>query len=89
MNQVKGLQKERTALSWLRTQLVLFGIGIILFRFSMSHANPIIFVASIFAMLVACSCTLSRSKYIKLIVSTVIFLLASTYILQMTSQFFK
>ncbi|WP_394243881.1 DUF202 domain-containing protein [Vibrio astriarenae] len=80
MNPVNGLQKERTALSWLRTQLVLFGIGIVLFRFALAHPSPIIFGTSIFAMLIACACTLWRSDLTKLLVSIIICLLASTYI---------
>ncbi|MGL6259638.1 DUF202 domain-containing protein [Vibrio sp. WXL103] len=35
-----GLQPERTSLAWLRTQLVLFGIGLIFFKLlSSSHVH--------------------------------------------------
>ncbi|QIA65461.1 DUF202 domain-containing protein [Vibrio astriarenae] len=86
MNQVNGLQKERTALSWLRTQLVLFGIGIVLFRFALAHPNLIICVTSIFAMLLACACTLWRTDLAKLFVSTIIFLLALAYVWTMLGK---
>ncbi|WP_412104896.1 DUF202 domain-containing protein [Vibrio mediterranei] len=33
----KGLQPERTAMSWLRTQLVLFGASLLLFRTYITH----------------------------------------------------
>ncbi|WP_459682432.1 DUF202 domain-containing protein [Vibrio comitans] len=86
MNPANGLQKERTALSWLRTQVVLFGIGIVLFRLALAHTSPVIYVASILAVLVACVCTLSRSHLTKFIVSTTIFLLALAYLWTMLSK---
>lgn len=80
MNKDNGLQRERTALSWLRTQLVLFGIGIVLFRYALFHEQPAIYITSVIAILIAFSCSLFSSHRIKLIVSTIIFLLAFTYL---------
>lgn len=80
MNPVNGFQKERIALSWLRTQIILFGISIVMFRFALAHTSPTTYVTSILAMLVACACTLSRSNPIKFNVSTIIFLLALVYV---------
>ncbi|CAH0528799.1 DUF202 domain-containing protein [Vibrio hippocampi] len=88
MSAVKGLQLERTALSWLRTQLVLFAIGVVLLKVSVSDSATLPYLCGAAAMLVAIVCSLSHARIIKLFTSIIIVLIAVTYALTMLSEYF-
>ncbi len=84
----KGLQKERTHLSWLRTRLVLFGMGFVFFRLSISNSHILTaFIGSV-AMIIAIGFSLPTSYMTKRIISTLSMLMACTYLCVMVSKFF-
>ncbi|WP_112479733.1 DUF202 domain-containing protein [Vibrio variabilis] len=88
MSTVNGLQLERTVLSWLRTQLVLFAIGVVLIKVSITQDTTLIYLCGATAMLVAVMCSLSHGKAIKFFTSIIIMLLAAAYALTMLSEVF-
>lgn len=88
MTTVKGLQLERTALSWLRTQLVMFAIGVVLLKVSMPEHAALPYLTGAIAMLVAIVCSLSHGRIIKFFTSIIIVLIAVTYALTMLSEVF-
>ncbi|PSW43233.1 DUF202 domain-containing protein [Photobacterium leiognathi] len=49
----KGLQPERTAMSWLRTQLVLFGTSLLLSRTYFVHHNKLLALTTLFCIILA------------------------------------
>ncbi|MFB9143517.1 DUF202 domain-containing protein [Vibrio artabrorum] len=88
MSAVKGLQFERTALSWLRTQLVLFAIGVVLLKVSITQDATLTYLCGATAMLVAIMCSFSHARIIKFLTSIIIMLIAVTYALTMLSDVF-
>lgn len=88
MSTVNGLQLERTVLSWLRTQLALFAIGVILIKVSITQDTTLIYLCGATAMLVAVMCSLSHGKVIKFFTSIIIMLIAAAYTLTMLSDVF-
>ncbi|WP_406707706.1 DUF202 domain-containing protein [Vibrio methylphosphonaticus] len=88
MNTVKGLQLERTVLSWLRTQLVLFTIGVVLLKVSIAQDATLTYLCGATAMLVSIICSFSHARIIKLFTSIIIMLIAVTYALTMLSDVF-
>ncbi|WP_353499887.1 MULTISPECIES: DUF202 domain-containing protein [Vibrio] len=89
MSAVNGLQLERTVLSWLRTQLVLFAIGVALIKVSLTHDATLIYLCGATAMLVAIMCSLSHARMIKFFTSIIIMLIAAAYALTMLSDAFS
>ncbi|MDG3086449.1 DUF202 domain-containing protein [Vibrio hannami] len=88
MSTVNGLQLERTVLAWLRTQLVLFSIGVVLVKVSITQDASLTYLCGATAMVVAIMCTLSHARMIKLFTSIIIMLIAVTYALNMLSDVF-
>ncbi|UPR30254.1 DUF202 domain-containing protein [Vibrio crassostreae] len=58
----KGLQPERTAMSWLRTQLVLFGAGLLLLRTYFVYDHILLALSSLIGIVL----TFCFSTYIQL-----------------------
>lgn len=98
----KGLQPERTSMSWLRTQLVLFCVGLIYIRGTVEFA-PLVWIG-LTAMVFASVSTLynkirftrqffdrmaaSRDEArVKVALSAVILLLSGSYLLVIWHQF--
>ncbi len=62
-----GLQPERTSMSWLRTQLVLFVLGLLLFKIADNQGVNSISIAGIIAMSFAIYCSFyTRKRFGKL-----------------------
>lgn len=71
MTRDPGLQPERTSMSWLRTQLVLFALGLLLFKIADNQGVTSISIAGIIAMSFAICCSFyTRKRFGKLFTDT-------------------
>ena len=67
MTRDPGLQPERTAMSWIRTQLLMFGAGLLLFKIGESNEQYLVAGLGIFCICIAAASTLYlKQRFTKL-----------------------